>query len=101
MSLHRLRSLSVINSDTHDVVGQISSKGIINYIYNALLNQKLKDEKKLSASHIMTQGLIIIEPTAQLQADRITMMKESIDQLPVSETKENGKIVIKGVVTSD
>ncbi len=40
MSLHRLRSLPVINRDSKEVIGQISSKRIINYIYDAFLKKK-------------------------------------------------------------
>ena len=39
MSLHRLRSLPVINPDSKEVIGQISSKRIINYIYDAFLKK--------------------------------------------------------------
>lgn len=100
MSLHRLRSLPVIDSTSHEVIGQISSKRIINYIYEAFSNKKINDQKMKSASDIMTQGLTIIEPTATFDAAKITMMKESIDHLPVAETQEDVKTVIKGVVTS-
>ena len=100
MSLHRLRSLPVIDSTSHEVIGQISSKRIINYIYEAFSNKKINDQKMKSASDIMTQGLTIIEPTATFDAAKITMMKESIDHLPVAETQEDEKTVIKGVVTS-
>jgi CBS domain-containing protein len=101
MSLHRLRSLPVINSASHEVIGQISSKRIINYIYDAFSNKKINDQKMMTASDIMTQGLIIIDPTATLDAAKITMMKESIDHLPVAETQADGKTIIKGVVTSN
>jgi CBS domain-containing protein len=101
MSLHRLRSLPVINSDSKEVIGQISSKRIINYIYDAFLKKEIKDQKMMSASDIMTQGLIIIDPTAKPDAAKVTMMKESIDHLPVAETQADGKTVIKGVVTSN
>ncbi len=100
MSLHRLRSLPVINSDSKEVIGQISSRRIIKYIYDAFLEKKINDQKMMSASDIMTQGLIIIDPTAKSDAAKVTMMKESIDHLPVAETREDGKTVIKGVVTS-
>ncbi len=54
----------------------------------------------MSASDIMTQGLIILDPTAKPDAAKVTMMKESIDHLPVAETQADGKTVIRGVVTS-
>jgi CBS domain-containing protein len=101
MSLHRLRSLPVINPDSKEVIGQISSKRIINYIYDAFLEKKINDQKMISASDIMTQGLIIIDPTAKPDAAKVTMMKESIDHIPVAETQADGKTVIKGVVTSN
>jgi predicted transcriptional regulator len=34
MNLYRLRSLPVINQNNHDIIGQISSKRIIKYIYD-------------------------------------------------------------------
>jgi CBS domain-containing protein len=101
MSMHRLRSLPVINPESKEVIGQISSKRIINYIYDAFLEKKINDQKMMSASDIMTQGLIIIDPTAKPDAAKVTMMKESIDHLPVAETHADGKAVIKGVVTSN
>lgn len=101
MSLHRLRSLPVVNSTSHEVTGQISSKRIINYIYDTFSNKKINDQKMMSASDIMTQGLIIIDPTATLDAAKITMMKESIDHLPVAETQADGKTVVKGMITSN
>ncbi len=101
MSLHRLRSLPVVNSISHEVTGQISSKRIINYIYDTFLNKKINDQKMMSASDIMTQGLIIIDPTATLDAAKITMMKESIDHLPVAETQADGKTVVRGMITSN
>ena len=55
----------------------------------------------MTASNIMTRGLIIIDPTATLDAAKTTMMKESIDHLPVAETQADGKTIIKGVVTSN
>ncbi len=42
MSLHRLRSLPVINSDSKEVIGQISSRRIIKYVYDAFLEKKNK-----------------------------------------------------------
>ena len=100
MTLHRLRSLPVINSDSKAVIGQISSRRIIKYIYDAFLGKKINDQKMMSASDIMTQGLIIIDPAAKSDAAKVTMMKESIDHLPVAETQADGKTVIKGMVTS-
>ncbi len=101
MSLHRLRSLPVINSDSKEVIGQISSRRIINYLYDAFLEKKINDQKMMSASDMMTQGLIIIDPTAKSDAAKVTMMRESIDHLPVAETHADGKSVIKGMVKSD
>jgi CBS domain-containing protein len=100
MSLHRLRSLPVINSDSKEVIGQISSRRIIKYIYDAFLEKKINDQKMMSASDIMTKGLIIIDPSAKSDSAKVTMMKESIDHLPVAETQADGKTVIKGMVTS-
>lgn len=39
MNLQRLRSLPVINQDNKEVIGQISSKRIIKYIYDTFLGK--------------------------------------------------------------
>jgi CBS domain-containing protein len=101
MSLHRLRSLPVINPQNKEVIGQISSKSIMRYIYDAFLEKKINVQKMISASDIMTHDLIIIDPAARFDAAKVTMIKDSIDHLPVAETRPDGKTVIKGMVTSN
>lgn len=101
MNLQRLRSIPVINQDNKKVVGQISSKRIIKYIYDTFLGKKINVQNMISASDIMTQGLIVIDPSARFDTAKGTMRKESIDHLPVAETQPGGKTVIKGMVTSN
>jgi CBS domain-containing protein len=101
MSLHRLRSLPVIDLHNKDVIGQISAKSIIRYIYSVFLEKKINVQNMMSASDIMTPGLIIIDPTARFDTAKVTMIKDSIDHLPVAETYPDGKTVIKGMVTSN
>ncbi len=55
----------------------------------------------ISASDIMTQGLIVIDPSARFDTAKGTMRKDSIDHLPVAETQPDGKTVVKGMVTSN
>jgi CBS domain-containing protein len=101
MTLHRLRSLPVIDLHNKDVIGQISAKSIIRYIYSVFLEKKINVQNMMSASDIMTPGLIIIDPTARFDTAKVTMIKDSIDHLPVAETYPDGKTVIKGMVTSN
>ncbi len=101
MNLHRLRSLPVIDQGNGEVIGQISSKRIIRYIYDTFLRKRLNAQKMISASDIMTQGLIFIDPSARFDTAKGTMRKGSIDHLPVAETQPDGKTVVKGMVTSN
>lgn len=101
MNLQRLRSLSVINQDNKEVIGQISSKRIIKHIYDTFLGKKINVQKMISASDTMTQGLIVIDPSARFDTAKGTMRKDSIDHLPVAERQPDGKTVVKGMVTSN
>ena len=86
MNLHRLRSLPVIDQDNQKVIiGQISSKRIIKHIYDTLLKKKTNFQKMISASDIMTQELITIDPTHKFDTAKEIMIKNSIDHLPVVE----------------
>jgi hypothetical protein len=58
MNLQRLRSLPVIDQSNQEVIGQISSKRIIKYIYDTLSKKKTDSQNMVTASDIMTQGLI-------------------------------------------
>ncbi len=53
----------------------------------------------ISSSHIMTEGLIVIDTSAKSESAKGKMKKESIGYLPVVETQADGKTVIKGMVT--
>ncbi len=102
MNLHRLRSLPVIDQDNQKVIiGQISSKRIIKHIYDTLLKKKINFQKMISASDIMTQELITIDATDKFDTAKGIMIKNSIDHLPVVEKQQDGKTVIKGMVTSN
>lgn len=101
MNLQRLRSLPVINQENQEVIGQISSKRIIKYIYDSFLKKKINVQNMILASDIMTQDLLVIDPAARFDTAKGTMRKESIDHLPVAETQPDGKTVMKGIVTSN
>ena len=101
MNLQRLRSLPVINQENQEVIGQISSKKIIKYIYDSFLKKKINVQNMILASDMMTQDLLVIDPAARFDTAKGTMRKESIDHLPVAETQPDGKTVIKGIVTSN
>ena len=102
MNLHRLRSLPVIDQDNQKVIiGQISSKRIIKHIHDTLLKKKTNFQKMVSAADIMTQELITIDATDKFDTAKGIMIKNSIDHLPVVEKQQDGKTVIKGMVTSN
>jgi len=102
MNLHRLRSLPVIDQDNQKVIiGQISSKRIIKHIYDTLLKKKSNFQKMISAADIMTQELITIDPTDKFDTAEGIMIKNSIDHLPIVETQQDGRTMIKGMVTSN
>jgi len=102
MNLHRLRSLPVIDQDNQKVIiGQISSKRIIKHIYDTLLKKKSNFQKMISAADIMTQELITIDPTDKFDTAKGIMIKNSIDHLPIVETQQDGRTMIKGMVTSN
>jgi len=102
MNLHRLRSLPVIDQDNQKVIiGQISSKRIIKHIYDTLLKKKSNFQKMISAADIMTQELITIDPTDKFDTAKGIMIKNSIDHMPIVETQQDGRTMIKGMVTSN
>ncbi|MGI0044652.1 MAG: CBS domain-containing protein [Nitrososphaeraceae archaeon] len=101
MNLYRLRSLPVINQNTHDIIGQISSKRIIKYIYETFSRKKIDFKKMITASDIMTPDLIIIDPKDKFDSAKATMRRDLIDHLPVAERHSDGKIMIRGMITSN
>lgn len=101
MNLYRLRSLPVINQNTHDIIGQISSKRIIKYIYETFSRKKIDFKKMIAASDIMTPDLIIIDPKDKFDSAKATMRRDLIDHLPVAERHSDGKIMIKSMITSN
>ena len=101
MNLQRLRSLPVIDQNNQEVIGQISSKRIIKYIYDTFARKKINPQKMITASDIMTQGLISIDSTDKFDTAKDIMRKNSIDHLPVVEKQPDGKTMIKGMITSN
>ena len=55
----------------------------------------------ITASDIMTQGLISIDSTDKFDTAKDIMRKNSIDHLPVVEKQPDGKTMIKGMITSN
>ena len=84
MNLQRLRSLPVIDQ-SNQVIGQISSKRIIKFIYDTFSRKKMDSRNMVTASDIMTQGLITIGSTDKFDTAKNIMMKNAIDHLPVVE----------------
>ena len=101
MNLQRLRSLPVIDQSNQEVIGQISSKRIIKYIYDTFSKKKTDSQNMVTASDIMTQGLITIGSTDKFDTAKNIMMKNAIDHLPVVEKQPDGKTMIKGMITSN
>lgn len=101
MNLQRLRSLPVIDQSNQEVIGQISSKRIIKYIYDTFSRKKMDSQNMVTASDIMTQGLITIDSKDKFDTAKNIMMKNAIDHLPVVEKQPDGKIMIKGMITSN
>lgn len=101
MNLQRLRSLPVIDQSNQEVIGQISSKRIIKYIYDTFSRKKMDSLNTVTASDIMTQGLITIDSKDKFETAKNSMRKNSIDHLPVVEKQPDGKAMIKGIITSN
>jgi len=55
----------------------------------------------ITASDIMTPGLITLDPSDKFDTAKGIMKKDSIDHLPVVEKQQDGNVVIKGMITSD
>ncbi|MDN5868091.1 MAG: CBS domain-containing protein, partial [Candidatus Nitrosocosmicus sp.] len=102
MNLQRLRSIPVVDQDNNqEVIGQISSKRIIQHIYETFSKKKTNFQKMITASDIMTPGLITLDPSDKFDTAKGIMKKDSIDHLPVVEKQQDGNVVIKGMITSD
>lgn len=100
MSLHRLRSLPIVNANTHEIVGQLSSKKILQHILTTFVSKKINFDKKLIASDLMTPELITLEPKDKVATARNIMVKDMIDHLPIIEHKQEGKDMVIGIITS-
>lgn len=102
MNLHRLRSLPVTDQDNNqDMIGQVSSKRIIKYIYDTFSSKNTNFQKNITASDIMTPGLVTLDPTDDFDTAKGIMRKDSIDHLPVVEKQPDGKTVVRGMITSN
>lgn len=100
MSLHRLRALPIIDENTHEIVGQLSSKKILQHIYDTFVTKKINFDKKLIASDLMTPELITLDPGDKVATARNIMVKDMIDHLPIVEQKQDGKNLVVGIITS-
>jgi predicted transcriptional regulator len=65
------------------------------------LAKKQISKKKLTASDIMTSGLVTLDPKDDFDTAKGIMRKDSIDHLPVVEKQPDGKTVIIGMITSN
>jgi CBS domain-containing protein len=102
MNLHRLRSLPVTDQENNqDMIGQVSSKRIIKYIYDTFSSKKTNFQKNITASDIMTPGLVTLDPKDDFDTAKGIMRKDSIDHLPVVEKQPDGITVIMGMITSN
>lgn len=102
MNLHRLRSLPVTDQENNqDMIGQVSSKRIIKYIYDTFSSKKTNFQKNITASDIMTPGLVTLDPKDDFDTAKGIMRKDSIDHLPVVEKQPDGITVIMGIITSN
>jgi CBS domain-containing protein len=102
MNLHRLRSLPVTDQDNNqDMIGQVSSKRIIKFIYDTFSSKKTNYQKNITASDIMTPGLVTLDPKDDFDTAKGIMRKDSIDHLPVVEKQPDGKTAIMGMITSN
>lgn len=100
MSLHRLRALPIIDESSHEIVGQLSSKRILQYILETFNKKKISFDKRIIASDLMTPELITIEPKDKVATARNIMIKDMIDHLPIVEQMHEGTNLVKGIVTS-
>jgi CBS domain-containing protein len=102
MNLQRLRSLPLIDQDKNqEITGQISSKRIIQHIYDLFSSKKISFQDMITASDIMTPNLITIDAKDQFDTAKGIMKNESIDHLPVVEKQHGGKVELKGIITSN
>lgn len=100
MSLHRLRSLLILDNKNDKAIGQITSKRIIQYIHETIMGKKISIGNKITASDLMTPNLITLGPGDKIATAKNIMVKDLIDHLPVIEKKEGEELSIKGMITS-
>lgn len=100
MSLHRLRALPIIDEKSQEVVGQLSSKRILQYIFDTFVKKKINFDKRIIASDLMTPELLTIGPEDKVATARNIMVKDMIDHLPIVEQMQDGKNMVVGILTS-
>lgn len=100
MSLHRLRALPIINEKSHEVIGQLSSKRILQYIIDTFTKKKINFDKRIIASDLMTPELLTIGPEDKVATARNIMVKDMIDHLPLVEQMPEGNNMVVGIITS-
>lgn len=101
MSLHRLRAIPIVDKDNHEIIGQISSKRILQYIYETFVRRRINFEKRIIASDLMTPELITIAPNDKVTTARNIMVKDMIDHLPIVEQMQEGANLVRGIITSN
>jgi CBS domain-containing protein len=100
MSLHRLRALPIVDENSQEVIGQLSSKRILQYIFDTFVKKKLNFDKRIIASDLMTPELVTIGPEDKVATARNIMIKDMIDHLPIVEQTQDGKNIVVGILTS-
>ncbi len=100
MSLHRLRALPIVDENSQEVIGQLSSKRILQYIFDTFAKKKLNFDKRIIASDLMTPELVTIGPEDKVATARNIMIKDMIDHLPIVEQTQDGKNIVVGILTS-
>ncbi|VFJ13125.1 CBS domain-containing protein [Candidatus Nitrosocosmicus franklandus] len=100
MSLHRLRALPIVDGKNHEVIGQLSSKRILQYIFETFVKKKINFDKRIIASDLMTPELVTIGPEDKVATARNIMVKDMIDHLPIVEQTKDGKNMVIGILTS-
>ncbi|MGE0389606.1 MAG: HPP family protein [Candidatus Nitrosocosmicus sp.] len=100
MSLHRLRALPIVDENNQEVKGQLSSKRILQYIFDTFMKKKINFDKRIIASDLMTPELLTIGPEDKVATARNIMVKDMIDHLPIVEQTQDGKNMVVGILTS-
>lgn len=100
MSLHKLRALPIVDENSQEVKGQLSSKRILQYIFDTFMKKKINFDKRIIASDLMTPELLTIGPEDKVATARNIMVKDMIDHLPIVEQTQDGKNMVVGILTS-